>query len=181
MQPMWLCIFWGRPFEETFENAQWRKVKQMQPVWLCLCVCMQFEDTFEKAQWRKVKQMHPMWLHLFSCRRFEVTFENALWRKIKQMQPVSLCLLLPKFFEETYEEAQTNVEMRKSQFFIVGNKPWDGQGGKTFGWENYVSGGGLGYWYWINQQFCDQSTCQHDQCWWCWQQIWMIKIRRVKL
>ena len=24
-----------RQFEETFENAQWRKVNQMQPMWLC--------------------------------------------------------------------------------------------------------------------------------------------------
>ena len=29
MQPMWLCILTGRPFEDTFENAQWGKVKQM--------------------------------------------------------------------------------------------------------------------------------------------------------
>ena len=26
------CIFSGRPFEETFENSQWRKVKQTQPM-----------------------------------------------------------------------------------------------------------------------------------------------------
>ena len=30
MQPVWLCIFSGRWFEETFENAHWRKVKQVQ-------------------------------------------------------------------------------------------------------------------------------------------------------
>ena len=32
MQPMWLSLFSGRPFKETFEDAQWRKIKQMQPV-----------------------------------------------------------------------------------------------------------------------------------------------------
>ena len=32
MQSVWLCIFSRRHFEKTFENAQWRKVKQMQPV-----------------------------------------------------------------------------------------------------------------------------------------------------
>ena len=32
---MWLWIFSGRKFEETFENAQWRKIIQMQPMWLC--------------------------------------------------------------------------------------------------------------------------------------------------
>ena len=36
MQPVWLCIFSGRPFEDTFENAQSRKVKQMQPMQLCV-------------------------------------------------------------------------------------------------------------------------------------------------
>ena len=30
MQPMWLCILSGRQFEDTFENAQRRKVEQMQ-------------------------------------------------------------------------------------------------------------------------------------------------------
>ena len=29
MQPIWLCLFLGRRFEETFENAQWREVTQM--------------------------------------------------------------------------------------------------------------------------------------------------------
>ena len=34
-QPMRLCILTGRRFEDTFKNAQWRKVKQMQSMWLC--------------------------------------------------------------------------------------------------------------------------------------------------
>ena len=35
MQSMWLCIFSNRQFEDSFENAQWRKVQQMQPMhWL---------------------------------------------------------------------------------------------------------------------------------------------------
>ena len=84
---MWLCLFSGWPFEDTFENARWGKVKQMQPMWLCL----------------------------FSGRRFEETFENTQWGKVKQMQPVWLCLLCPKFFEETYEEAQCSVERRKGK------------------------------------------------------------------
>ena len=61
MQPMWLCIFTGRQFEEAFENTQWRKVKQMQPMWICILFCKRFEDTFENAQWRKDKQMQPVW------------------------------------------------------------------------------------------------------------------------
>ena len=50
----------GKPFEETFENAQWGKVKQMQPMSLCMLSGRQFEDTFENTQWGKVKQMQPM-------------------------------------------------------------------------------------------------------------------------
>ena len=62
MQPVWLCILWCKQFEETFENAQWRKVEQMQPVWLCILKGRQFEGTFEDTQWEKVKQMQRVWL-----------------------------------------------------------------------------------------------------------------------
>ena len=57
---MWLCLFSCRPFEdtfekifeETFENAHWRKIKEMQPVWLCLFWVWPkfFEGTHEEAQ-----------------------------------------------------------------------------------------------------------------------------------
>ena len=57
MQPMQLCILLCKCFGNTFENTQWRKVKQVQPMRLCLFVCKPFEDTFEDAQWRKTKQM----------------------------------------------------------------------------------------------------------------------------
>ena len=106
MQSMWLCILSGRRFEETFENAQWRKIKQMHPMWLCLFSGKQFEDTYENAQWGKAKQMQPMWLCLFSGRRFEETFKNTQWRKVKQMQPMWLCLCSCRRFEETFENAQ---------------------------------------------------------------------------
>ena len=32
MQPMRIYLLSGGPFEDTFENTQWRKVKQMQPM-----------------------------------------------------------------------------------------------------------------------------------------------------
>ena len=41
----------------THLKTQWRKVKEMQPVWLCIFLCKCFEDPFENTQWRKVKQM----------------------------------------------------------------------------------------------------------------------------
>ena len=145
MQPVWLCILSGRRFEDTFENTQWRKVKQMQtmwlrlfsgkhfdgsfentqrrevkqmqPMWLCLFSGKHFEESFKNAQWRKVTQMQPMWLCLLCGGHFEEPFENSQWRKIKQMQPVWLCLLSPEFFDETCEKAQCKKEKRDSRSF----------------------------------------------------------------
>ena len=59
---MWLCICSSSQFEETFENAQRRKIEQMQPVWLCIRWCKPFENTFENPQRRKAKQMQSVWL-----------------------------------------------------------------------------------------------------------------------
>ena len=36
------------------------KIKEMQPLRLCICTGKQFEDTFENAQLRKAKQMQPV-------------------------------------------------------------------------------------------------------------------------
>ena len=36
--------------------VQWRKVKQMRPIWLCLFLGKQFEDTFVNSQWSKCNQ-----------------------------------------------------------------------------------------------------------------------------
>ena len=47
----------GRWFEDTFENPQWRKIKQMQPLWLCILWGRKFEDSSENTQWTKVEQM----------------------------------------------------------------------------------------------------------------------------
>ena len=46
---MWLCILKGRRFEETYENPQWRKVKQMQPMRLCILSGKQFKEAFENT------------------------------------------------------------------------------------------------------------------------------------
>ena len=51
---MRLCLLFGRNFEETFENAQQRKVEQSQPIGRCILSDEQFEDTF--AQRRKNKR-----------------------------------------------------------------------------------------------------------------------------
>ena len=54
------CMLTGRPFEETFKNAQQRKFKQMQSMWLCILTCRPFQDTFENVQQMKAKQMQPV-------------------------------------------------------------------------------------------------------------------------
>ena len=51
---MWLCVLSSRPFEETHENAQWSKVKQMQPMWLRIFSGRQFEDTHAIQKSRKI-------------------------------------------------------------------------------------------------------------------------------
>ena len=47
---MWLCILTDRQFEETYENAQGIKARQMQAMWICTFLCRPFEETFENAQ-----------------------------------------------------------------------------------------------------------------------------------
>ena len=67
---MRLCIRSRRKFEDTFENPQRRKVKQMQPVWLCIHSGKPTGDTHEKACLKKmawliyVVQTWLSWKHL---------------------------------------------------------------------------------------------------------------------
>ena len=110
---MRLCILSGRRFEDTFEDAQWRKVQKMQPVRLCILWCKHFEETYENTQWREVKQMHPMWLCILWGRQFEDTFKNAQWRKTKQMQPMQLCILWGRQIKETLENTQQREDILK--------------------------------------------------------------------
>ena len=66
------------------ENNRWcQYFKKMQPMWICLFCCKQFEETFENAQWRKVQHMQWMWFCILSGRSFEATFEDTQWRKVK--------------------------------------------------------------------------------------------------
>ena len=54
-------------------------------MWLCILPCMEFEGSFENAQWRKDKQMQPAEIFIFLRKCFEETFEGAHWRKVEQM------------------------------------------------------------------------------------------------
>ena len=71
-------------FESTFENAQWRKVKQVRPMQFCYLLEEFLDVVFENPQWRKVKHLQPLWLCLFSCRLFQPRYKL---RKVDQMQP----------------------------------------------------------------------------------------------
>ena len=55
-------------------DKQWGKAEQVQPVWLCILFGKYFEETFENSHWRKVKQILPMWLYIISGWSFEETF-----------------------------------------------------------------------------------------------------------
>ena len=57
---MCICRLPEKIFDEAFEGTYWRKTKQMQPVRLCILWGRQFEETFKNTQWRKAKQMQPM-------------------------------------------------------------------------------------------------------------------------
>ena len=81
MQHLWLCIWEGRQFEESYEISFWGKIVQMHPMWLCIRSTKQFKETFENSLWGKILQMQPVQLCLCWCSRFEGTFKNSLWRK----------------------------------------------------------------------------------------------------
>ena len=61
MNSVWLKIFLWKRFEETLEQIQWMKSKQMQPVWLYKRLYLLwvwpkcFPDTFESTQWREFR------------------------------------------------------------------------------------------------------------------------------
>ena len=100
MQPMRLCLFLGREFEGTFENAQWRKVKQMQPMWLYLFSGTEFEGSFENAQWRKIKQMQRMRLWILNKSKTNATNVTLplLWHGVWRI-----------IWKCTVEKSQTNA------------------------------------------------------------------------
>ena len=116
---MCLCMFWGQQFDDTFENTQWRKVKQMQPMWLCLLWSKIFKSTFENTQWRKVKQMQPVWLCFFLM----TSIWGVIWKhtveKVKQMQPVLLFLFPWKKQMQSNENTQLiKVEQQRLRIHL---------------------------------------------------------------
>ena len=112
MQPMWLCILSGRWFEETFENTQWRKVKQMQPMWLCLFSGRPFEDTFENAQWKKsnkCNQCDYSSSHTSHLRRHLTTHRKSQTNANYVTMPPLGQTLWGHIWKHTVEKNQTNA------------------------------------------------------------------------
>ena len=57
-----------------------------------------FEDTFENAQWRKVKQMQSLRQRIFLCRCCEQPFKNTRWKKPNECMHGGLFLWVPQGF-----------------------------------------------------------------------------------
>ena len=130
------CNQWflpGKRFEETFNDAQWRKVKQMQPMRLCIFSGKLFEETFENAQCRKVKRIQPMWLCICSGRQFNACLDPSSLRKHlitdnkEKSKQMWLCLFRSKLFEETFESAQCRKvkQMQPMQLSICSGRQFE--------------------------------------------------------
>ena len=70
---LFIQTIWENTWKLTLE-----KVIEMQPMRLCICFGRQCEKTFENSLWRKIVQMQPMQLRICSGRQCEKTFENSL-------------------------------------------------------------------------------------------------------
>ncbi len=113
MQLMWICLLSGKQFEETFENAHWRKVKQLQTMQLCIILFKRFntciwKHTPEKSQINATNVTMPL-------------IGQAIWRDIwkrtveksQTLTNVTLSLLVQAIWghiwERTVEKSQTNA------------------------------------------------------------------------
>ena len=119
MQPMWLCFFLDRLFEETFENTQWRKVKQMQPMRLCFF-------KFENAHWYKSYECNQcdyafsrqeIWGHIWkrTLEKSQINATNATMHLLGQA-------IWGDIWKHTMEKSQTNVP--SVSMFPLGQTVW---------------------------------------------------------
>jgi len=83
MQPVKICLFWSKQLEETFEDTQWRKVKQMQPMWLCIFSGSQFEGPSKETQLQFGDNLNifvNIWMYTISV---------CVWHKLYQFIEIS--------------------------------------------------------------------------------------------
>ena len=121
MQPMWLCIIPCRQFDETFENTQWRKVKQMQSMRLCIISSKLFEDAFKKPSkiskkcnqcgfaslWVNALRKH-MEMHINAW-----NYENMIWLMQSTLYRVTQTM------QHIYIEVPTNRKVGEQYFHCI--------------------------------------------------------------
>ena len=84
-------------------------------MWICLLSSKFFEDTFENAHWRKAKQMRsvPLWFnhlfrHPFLCGEVKRNFKS--WTSVTNVNmPALIQVLWGHIWECTVEKSQTNA------------------------------------------------------------------------
>ena len=101
---MWLCILSSRPFEETHENAQWSKVKQMQSMWLRIFSGRQFEDTHAIQKSRKIpvfyfQKSRYRYLSPISVYRYFPVYRRGL---VVSFLSLSFCLFIFVFLSSSF-------------------------------------------------------------------------------
>ena len=84
---MWLCNLSGSRFEDTFENAQWGKVKQKQPMQSSIPTCNQLEDDAgaDTDNWDGVDDTYLACQLTSSCRLFR---QSNLFRETSLLTAV---------------------------------------------------------------------------------------------
>ena len=84
MQPMWLCIFSGRPFEDTFENSQRKKSNKCNQCDFASFLTGNLRTHLKTHSGEKLNKCDQC-----DFASSQETFENAQQRKVKQMQPIT--------------------------------------------------------------------------------------------
>ena len=145
MQPMQICLFSGRKFEDTFENAPWGKVKKCNQCDFASSHAGDLRRHLTKhsgEKYKKCNQCNYVSCYANDLRRhlqrhsgeksnkciqcgfassysnFKDTVENAQWGKVKQMQPMWFCFLLFKRFKDTFENAQWGKHKHLQPIFL---------------------------------------------------------------
>ena len=103
----------------TSENSLPRKVVQLQPMQLCICFGRQFEKTFENSLWKKIVQIQPMRLWICSGRQFQKTLENSLLSTVEKCldEPKEHCTITTYhcFFRSVFRRGFAAKQLRRGR------------------------------------------------------------------
>ena len=100
-----LAFHQRKPFEETFETHS--GIPQMQPVWLCIFSGRQFENAFKKTLRWKVKHMQPVLLCILPSKQFDDTCENTKGDEFQTIATNVTLRLLRQAIKESFENSTT--------------------------------------------------------------------------